>query len=325
MEYFKKLSNIKKPLNYIEHVNLFSGFYICDNNDRQIIYEEIFIEDHIVKDNTTLNIIENFTCPLCYDIIFPCVVLYCGHSYCEKCAVKIQHEFKCSLCKNEIIGFSTNYLVNNYIGNFNIHCPNNCGCIVKLCNLKEHTLCCNNQKISCSKCSENMLYKDFDEHKNNVCIYRKEVCALCQEIGPYLNLETHKNNFCIERLIVCSWCKKEHKYKNSIFHGKYKCTHKEIKCIHCDRIITANKFLEHKRICNKYRGYCPCCEKKNIFFPFFQEKMNKHLINCKYYYKIINKYFRMNYFLSKKLLLYYTIYMKSLLTKKDYPHINCII
>ena len=281
-----------------KHYFIKNVLFLCEkwteHTDYQIKKNIYFNEDLVIKNNTLSDhILEHYICQVCSDLMYPCVVLYCGHSLCLTCAGKSEENYKCPFCMSEITGFSNNYIVDNFMGLLNINCPNKCEWIGKLNNLKDHINKCDNQFVKCLKCNSEMIYSKFKNHCDNECIMRKIQCQYCKKMGPFNHLNSHEIE-CDKRIIPCNKCKTKIIYKKKEYHDKCECIYRRIDCNYCFSSIIAFEMKKHKKICNKNIGFCPCCHQYGQKYIILRKNITKHLMNCTNYYKLIDKYFWMN-------------------------------
>lgn len=280
----------------------------CCNEKKYTVIKQTYSTENLLIDNEiSQHIKDNYICQICSDLIYPCVVLYCGHSYCENCAAQIQNKYECSYCRAEIIGFSNNYIVNNFIGLLKIKCPNECEWTGNLNNLNDHLNLCLNRTVKSSCCNTISKYKDFINHCKNECPKRKVECPDCSKVGPFEYLNIH-SMICPEKKIYCKSCHTECKKYYLPTHLKHECPKRSINCQFCNRTIIFDQMEDHRKKCNQILGYCPCCEKYNMENIVHQSNVTKHISNCKFYFRLMNKYLWANHDL------YYKLNCK----KKDY-------
>lgn len=254
----------------------------------KLIKKEYNVEDIIIKTEFSKHILENYMCQICRDLMYPCLVLYCGHSFCEKCAAMTQQteeEYaRCFYCRSEVDGFCTNYTINNIIGSLNIVCPNNCEWKGNLDCLNNHLQYCEYQNISCALCNNIMIFKNFKNHSENECAFKKSKCKYCDCIGPYTYLHEHEKN-CQNNMIVCTKCNYKIQSNRLLYHNKYECIYREVECKYC--FIKTTNIRKHIIKCNGHIGYCPCCEKYNVNTILHSYELKKHIDTCEYYYKMV--------------------------------------
>ena len=275
---------------------LFAESFCTSYEDYKRIEINYSLEELIISDSLSDHILEYYTCSICCEIMYPCVVLYCGHSYCEKCASHVQDKYKCLFCRAEITGFTTNFIINNFFNALKIKCPYECNWTGNLNNIKDHTNKCCNMNIHCNKCNQDMKHEHFKMHCDLECTYRKSVCRFCNKVGPHKYLVEHEN-ICPEKPIYCNMCKKEYTYNNKYIHQNYECEYRQVNCSYCSTSVTLHNFSKHNEICSGLLNHCPCCAKFSQKTLVRNADMSKHMISCKYYTVLNKKYFWINHYM----------------------------
>lgn len=216
---------------------------IFPKQTQSIEYYNLLFDQPLLKEYK-----ENFTCPICSDLMYPPVTLYCGHSFCNACLQKHiktkLHDFdpvKCPSCMAFVQpnNIHVNIAMKKMLDNLICKCPNEkCKWSGKLEKLFDHLNCCNKDDlvVQCRWCKFPMEYKYIDNHVANVCSYRKVKCNECGHYGPHKYLYGH--------ITACKKLKRDKK---------------QLPCKYCKTIIEAGKIREHNHVCSKYLVKCRYC------------------------------------------------------------------
>ena len=159
--------------------------------------------DHIVPDflQGVSEILPNFICPICDDLIDDAVTLNCQHNFCRFCltgeiAAQIDNKTcpECQITFNAESEMEGSKLIRNLLSAFKFNCLNDaCEVIVMYNDLKWHPENCLYEHIPCSFCEDEIIRKDLESHQVECMDYVKcqnsilelENCSLKTEIDLF--------------------------------------------------------------------------------------------------------------------------------------------
>jgi len=265
--------NLNSSIESINEINNdnYKKYYEKDKKSRKINGYPI----NSFIDTNDINIINEFKCPICLDIVYkPEICLKCGNLFCKKCyqIFKLKTNVNyCPICHsiNDISENISNPIL-NILNSFQLKCIFN-------------------------GCNEIISLNDFKKHIFN-CKYGLYNCCDCIFKGNYFEIEEHIKN-CGAKIVKCEFCNEEYRNKDHFNHLD-ECSQLFTKCNSCGYDIVNTIFKMHKENCYNILFYCDYC-KKGFKKKKFDEHDIKKCINLqikklakkkKKYYKELEKY-----------------------------------
>ena len=268
------LNSSIESINEINNDN-YKQYYEKDKKSRKINGYPI----NSFIDINDINIINEFKCPICLDIVYkPEICSKCGTLFCKKCyqIYKMKtNENYCPIChsRNTISDNVSNSII-NILNSFQLKCIFN-------------------------GCNEILSLKDFKKHVFN-CKYGLYKCSDCNFKGNFIEIEEHIKN-CGAKIEICELCNEEYIKKESLNHLN-ECSQVFTKCNSCGYDIVNTIFKSHKENCKSRLFKCKFCHKGFIKKQFDEHNIKK-CINLeikklvkkkKKYYKELEKYKKIN-------------------------------
>ena len=160
---------------------------------------------------TSQNVIIEYSCPLCEGILSDAVIDPCGHSFCFSCIqILIKNKDVCpytgnALKQNNLI---RNTVVNTIIEKQLVFCKNKaskCEWSGKLSQRKDHLLFeCDKENLLCKfNCGEMFTREGITVHEAQ-CDFRIEECSFCKETVRAVDLKVHYTTACSNYPKQCS-------------------------------------------------------------------------------------------------------------------------
>lgn len=162
---------------------------------------------------------ENFSCPLCFNIINDGKQCPNGHSFCDQCIRRaVSKRPECPMCNIQLTEdrFSRSLFIQNRIQELTTVCMSItdqpadglevCGWSGLLCQREAHfSNECDFRLVECSNslCSESIPRKYLSSHVTNNCKHRQVKCEFCDTSMQFAVLQQHTEQ-CDQRPVSCT-------------------------------------------------------------------------------------------------------------------------
>ena len=247
-----------------------------DFSNNKLNHIDLLLDQSLIND-----INENYICSICFDLIYPCITLKCGHNFCKTCIDKYcisnrNNDNKCAFCRAVFSDYSSNLKINNLLGNLISKCPNeNCDWKGNISKLNDHINEKNTTYVMCKWCNLPMEIKLFNNHIKNDCEYRQIKCNFCDITGPYCHFKYHKSIYCKKCPKRCWHC--HQLFDRNIVHDHMtKCNNKLVPCEYCKKYFKLNQINGHKLfLCENAPIKCEKC-KCEIQKKFYEDHNKKY-------------------------------------------------
>ena len=203
---------------------------------------------------------EELLCAICRELVDePQQTTPCGHMFCKECLLALVHEddsqklgpvilntlctqpLKCPTCRTACEGWFEDKNADRRVKNVEVFCPNgSCEWKGSLCHLDDHKSgrrCegCQYEPVSCTLgCGEEVIRKDFEDHKQNTCVLRPKNCEYCQWLGTHKSMNTHYSE-CQKYPIPCpNKCGKKNIPVQEVEGHLQECPEQVMKCSYSD-------------------------------------------------------------------------------------------
>jgi hypothetical protein len=162
---------------------------------------------------------KKYECPVCYELLEePMQSVPCGHNICKSCVVALSPP-RCPLCMR------------------------NCSFFPDI-RLKREL---DNEIIECTKCSEKIVFSQYQVHFTQKCPNNMIECKLCKETISYNDFLIH-SKICKKFSVQCK-CTAILKRDDLALHKKYYCSLSQ-ECVHinceiCGKNVPITRFQSH--------------------------------------------------------------------------------
>ena len=157
------------------------------------------------EERFTTKVNRNFLCLICFSVLKdPVLCPRNHHCFCRGCITKhLENYQRCPTCADELTVetlIEPPRMVKDYINELNIRCvyvDRGCQEIVQLQHLDQHEAACGFTPAVCTNpgCGATVNQRDFDNHENELCEFRKLKCHSCGEMTKTLaNMEKKMAN-----------------------------------------------------------------------------------------------------------------------------------
>ena len=148
------------------------------------------------EERFTTKVNRNFLCLICFNVLKdPVLCPRNHHCFCRGCITKhLENVQRCPTCADELTVetlIEPPRMVKDYINELNIRCvyiDRGCQEIVQLQHLEQHEATCGFTPAVCTNpgCGTTVNQRDFYNHENELCEFRKLKCHSCGEIATTL-------------------------------------------------------------------------------------------------------------------------------------------
>ena len=212
---------------------------------------------------------EEYVCGICRDVFKNAATINCGHTYCQYCIARSEHNFKnqCPLCRTLITQTVPDFSKRMFINGSIIKCQHHeDGCTFKdaTSRIFEHEFICSYRPFPCSLCKDTVPFRSLEYHMENECEKRPVTCKDCHQKIPYFQVENHKNE-CPEldtTCLNCDWVGKQFakaQHNSECPNILTECTYKEYGC---DHICIRNKLASHIQQVDHLQLVCAYIEER---------------------------------------------------------------
>ncbi len=145
---------------------------------------------------------QDFTCPICHDLLLNPITIVCQHTMCRECIAKaVERRSCCPVCRticlldeDDIIDKTPNMVIMAALDYFRTPCRNY-GCSEKMLTREKeaHETTCAFGEVKCEFCRDDVIRKDLIEHIQE-CGFHTCYGELygCTELGTMFDISAHE-------------------------------------------------------------------------------------------------------------------------------------